>query len=43
MTTRRAAAILAGAFALTAVVSARQVFRTSTDLVLLNVTVADAA
>ena len=43
MTGRRAAAILAGAIALTAVVSARQVFRTSTDLVLLNVTVADAA
>ena len=43
MTGRRAAAILAGAVALTAVVSARQVFRTSTDLVLLNVTVADAA
>jgi len=43
MTGRRAAAILAGVVALTAVVSARQVFRTSTDLVLLNVTVADAA
>ncbi|MGE5835785.1 MAG: VWA domain-containing protein [Acidobacteriota bacterium] len=43
MTGRRAAAILAGAIALTAGVSARQVFRTSTDLVLLNVTVADAA
>jgi Ca-activated chloride channel family protein len=43
MTGRRAAAVLAGAIALTAVVSARQVFRTSTDLVLLNVTVADAA
>jgi Ca-activated chloride channel family protein len=43
VTRLRAAAILVGAVALTGVVSARQVFRSSTDLVLLNVTVSDAA
>jgi Ca-activated chloride channel homolog len=43
VTRSRAVAILVGAIALTGVVSARQVFRSGTDLVLLNVTVSDAA